>query len=100
MNVSWLKRALVPLFGVLAMMSFPAVQADTFVRSTIGATPSGGLRADFKRGSKYTLTQAGLLRELCAYVDGQGSTASFDGGQHFSIVMYRDSGGVPGAKVA
>lgn len=100
MNVSRLKRALVPLFGVLAMMSFSAAQADSFGRSTIGATPSSGLRADFKRGSKYTLTQPGLLRELCAYVDGQASPVRFDGGQYFRIAMYRDSGGVPGARVA
>ncbi len=100
MNVSRLKRALVPLFGALALLGLSTAQADSFGRTTIGATPLRGLRADFKRGSKYTLTQTGALREMCAYVDGQGSPATFDGGQYFRIVMYRDSGGVPGAKVA
>jgi hypothetical protein len=100
MNLSRLKGALIPLMGVLAMMSWASAQADSFGRSTIGATPSSGLRADFKRGSKFTLTQPGTLRELCAYLDGQGGGTSSNSSQRYRIVVYRDSGGVPGARVA
>jgi hypothetical protein len=101
MIFSALRRALVPLFAGALMASFgSAALADTLGRSTIGTTQSSGLRADFKRGSKFTLTKPGTLRELCAYVDGQAAGAGPDNWQDFNIAIYRDSGGVPAALVA
>jgi hypothetical protein len=95
------RRALVPWVACAVMAGFGSTaQADTLGRTTIGTTQSSGLRADFKRGSKFTLTQPGTLRELCAYVDGQAAGASPDNYQDFFLAIYRDSGGVPAALVA
>jgi hypothetical protein len=94
------KRLMAPLTGVLLLWSFTSAHADTFGRTTIGATPSGGLRADFKRGSKFTLSAPGTLRQLCTYIDGQGGGASSNHAQYFRLVVYRDASGVPGARVA
>jgi len=66
--------------------------------STVGATPSSGLNADFKRGSKFTLSQSGTLHGLSAYLDG--GPASTSGSQQVRMELYADSSGVPGSKVA
>ena len=50
-----------------------------------------------KRGSKFTLSETGTLLSLSAYLDGSGGTA---GSQNVRLALYRDSSGVPGAKVA
>jgi hypothetical protein len=71
-------------------------QDGTFGRTTIGTTPSGGMQADFKRGSKFTLTTNGTIQEICAYLDTLGGGS---GAQTFRYLLYRDDHGVPGAKL-
>jgi len=71
----------------------------TFGRTTIGTTPSGGMIADQKRGSKFTLTDKATLHRFFAYLDGQGG-APTGSSQSVRIVLYRDSGGLPAARLA
>jgi hypothetical protein len=59
------------LCGLLLAALTPAYSAS-FGRSTVGATPSAGLRADFKRGSKFGLTEKGTFQDICIYVDMKG----------------------------
>jgi hypothetical protein len=66
-------------------------------RITVAATPSGGMTANFKRGSKISVANDGLLTRLSAYIDGKGAST---GTQKIRYVLYHDAGGVPGAKVA
>jgi hypothetical protein len=67
-------------------------------RSSIGTLPSKGLTANYKRASSFNLTQPGRLERLSFYVDGNGGVIG-SGGQDGRMVLYRDAGGVPGAKV-
>ena len=90
-------RPLVMLTGLVLLTGFTTARAETFGRTTAGATPSGALRADYKRGSKFTLPQAGTATGLCALLDGGGAAT---GEQSFRLVLYRDVNGAPGAKVA
>ena len=62
-----------------------------------GNTPSGGLSANFKRGSRFTLTQAGTIGTLCAYIDGNGGAS---GSQDFRYALYSDAAGKPDKKLA
>lgn len=80
---------------VLFVVMVPA-RAATFGFPTPGASVSSGLTADFKRGSRFTLTEAGTLQSLCAYLDFAGGGA---GPQQVRLALYRDASGVPGAKV-
>lgn len=59
-------------------------------------TSSGGMTADYKRASKFTLPQNGTLDSLWVYLDGAGATS---GTQELRAVLYRDNSGVPGTKV-
>jgi hypothetical protein len=68
-----------------------------FGRTDIGATPSAGMSAEFKRGSRFTLAANGLVNSICAYIDGRGGGSSLT--QFFRFALYRDNNGVPGAKV-
>jgi hypothetical protein len=94
-------RHLVTMIPMLLFLSWviPA-EAATFGRITVGTTPSGGLRPDYKRGSKFTLTQTGTLKKLCAYLDGMGTVEGGQDYQNFRLALYRDAGGVPDTKVA
>jgi len=65
-------------------------------RTTIGTKTSGGMSADFKRASSFTITARGRLSSMSAYLDGQGGTV---GSQQASYVLYRDANGVPGTRV-
>jgi len=69
----------------------------TFGRTTVGASPSKGMAADQKRGSRFTLTDKATLLGFTAYLDGGGGVS---GTQQVRMVLYRDSGGIPGARVA
>lgn len=68
-----------------------------FGRLDVAPTPSGGMLANHKRGSKFTLVEKGTLLRFSAYLDGAGGSA---GSQTVRMVLYRDSGGVPGTLVA
>jgi hypothetical protein len=84
---------------VMLTTAFPT-HAETFGRTSIGANPSGGLRADHKRGSKFTLSEVATLKSLCAYVDGNGGGTVNWGYQLFRIELFKDVNGVPGERVA
>src|SRR5581483_830133 len=74
-----------------------APEGNTFGRTDVASTPSGGLSADFKRGSRFTLGVQGTLTSFSAYLDGNGGGS---GTQNLRMELYRDSNGAPGAKVA
>jgi hypothetical protein len=69
-----------------------------FGKSSSGETFTSGLAANTKRGSRFYLGQKGLLLNMGAYVDGNGSGTS--GSQSLRMVLYRDSSGRPGTRVA
>ena len=73
-------------------------RAKRFGNATSGEVFTSGLPANTKRGSRFYMGQKGLLLNLAAYVDGNGSGTS--GSQNLRLVLYRDSGGQPGARVA
>jgi hypothetical protein len=76
----------------LLMAAFSSAHAASFGRTTVGATPSAGLRADFKRGSKFVLTENGTFQEICIYVDMKGGGT---GKQALRFALYRDRNGLP-----
>jgi hypothetical protein len=82
--------------GPLAVYATYIPPANNFGRTTVATTPSAGLGSNFKRGSKFTLGQTGTLSSLNAYLDGNGGAS---GSQQLRMGLYRDSSGVPGAKV-
>ena len=67
-----------------------------FGKTTIG-TGMSMLDADFKRASKFTLSQNGRLVALHAYLDGAGTGVGAS--QPIRMSLYADNAGVPGAKV-
>jgi hypothetical protein len=54
------------------------------------------MSANFKRASNFTLSQAGVLTSLSAYLDGNGGAGGF---QNIRLVLYKDVAGTPGDKV-
>jgi hypothetical protein len=95
-----LNRSIGVLAAVLAIvlfaMSAPASAQPVVGRSTIGTLPSGGLSANFKRGSKFTVNEAGVIEDFCVYLDGNGGVS---GSQTVRLVAYKDANGLPGEKV-
>ena len=63
--------------AVLAFFPFTAQAQyyDSFGNYTIGA-PSSGLSGDYKRASRFELTQPGTIAQLHAMLDGKGGPAS------------------------
>ena len=92
-----MKGYLLTLIGALLLLALDSASAHSLGRMSVGATPSGGLRPDFKRGSKFTLAQAGTAHRICAYLDGGGATS---GTESFRFALYKETGGVPDAKIA
>ena len=84
------------LCGLLLTALAPAYSAS-FGRTTVGTTPSGGLRSDFKRGSRFVLTENGTFQDICVYVDSKGGGT---GTQALTFSLYRDRYGVPAEQVA
>jgi hypothetical protein len=97
-----------PTYGYAPPPTQPAAPAKTFTRLTDrlrafgriqeSAVPSAGMTANRKRASKFTMTENGTLLSLWAYLDGSGGVVTGD--QEVRLVLYRDDGGVPGARVA
>ncbi len=58
---------------------------------------TSALAVNTKRGSRFSLSQKGTLLSMVAGVDGNGGGSA---GQSLRMVLYRDSGGVPGSMVA
>jgi hypothetical protein len=83
-----------PGTGTLSIFAtyYPADQYTAAGRASIAATPSGGMSANFKRGSRITLSERGRVTHLSAYLDSLGGTA---GTQSVRLALYRDAGGVP-----
>ena len=69
-----------------------------FGKSSSGDIFTSGLPANTKRGSRFYMGQKGLLLNMGAYVDGNGAGSS--GAQSLRMVLYRDSSGRPGTRVA
>src|SRR4051794_36331648 len=87
---------LIAVTSLAFLAAASAAQAATFGRTTVGAVASGGLRAEYKRGSKFRLSQAGSITQICGYVDGNGGASGI---QKIRYALYGDAGGAPGAKL-
>ena len=86
------------LLGAVALFTpFRAAQAQSFGNTEVGTIPSNGLSADYKRGSKFTLSEPGTVKDVCAYLDGQGGVS---GQQVVRYAIYGDASGTPSNKVA
>ena len=68
-------------------------------RRVADTVPSGGMTADFKRGSSFTMPERGKLFGITALLDGNGSPALQGQVQQFKYAIYSDSNGVPAAKL-
>jgi hypothetical protein len=87
---------LMTLASLLLLGAALQAQAESFGRQTVGTVVSGGLRGEYKRGSKFALSRAGQITQICGYVDGNGGAS---GTQKLRYALYRDTGGTPGAKI-
>lgn len=88
--------ALITLGALSSLHPARAQTTATFGRTSVGAIPSNGLSANFKRASRFNLDTPATLLRLCAYLDGNGGVS---GVQQVRFVLYRDDNGTPGAKV-
>jgi hypothetical protein len=94
-------RAIALIAALLMFTTISTAEATaTFGRTTIGTTPSGGLRPDYKRGSRFQLTEMGVLKQLCAYLDGNGARTGSATTQYFRLALYKEVYGGPGEKVS
>jgi hypothetical protein len=84
------------LLLALAPARAPAQALSKFGRTTVGATPSAGLRVDFKRGSKFVLPQRAAITSICAYLDTNGGGT---GTQWVRFALYRDQNGIPAQQI-
>ena len=97
MNTSTRHRVFFTLAALLAVIIIAPARA-AIVGQLDGGTPSSGLSGDFKRGSRVTLTEPGILSVLDARLDGFGGPQS--GLQRITMSVYTDVNGVPGVKLA
>jgi hypothetical protein len=90
-----------PGSGTLSVMAEYFSNADlrSAGRTTIGTLPSGGMTADHKRGSSFTMPERGKVYAVSAYLDGNGSTSAEVYGQGLKYIIYADANGVPGEKL-
>src|SRR5688572_16784685 len=88
--------AIVAIAVLLLLNIVPPAHAATLGQTAVGTIPSAGLTANFKRGSKFALAEAGTIESVCAYLDGNGGVS---GNQEVRFAVYRDTNGVPGQKV-
>ncbi len=89
-------RAIGLIAALLLLPCLIPAEAASFGRTTAGTIPSGGLREDFKRGSKFVLSEAGEMSNICAYLDSNGGGTGY---QPLALVLYRDQNGIPANKV-
>ena len=86
--------------GVSSTSSPITISATSGGTSTFGTTTPGlstdTASADFKEVSKYTAPAAGSVIKVTGYVSGLGAAS---GSQPVRVVIYADSGGVPGARL-
>jgi hypothetical protein len=62
----------------------------------IGPTPSGGMRADFKRASSLVLPRRATVVGISVYLDALGGGSGL---QLFTLALYADDHGKPGSLV-
>lgn len=67
-----------------------------FGRSSSGTLKSSGMAANYKRGSKFTVSYKGRILNFGAYLDGGGGPS---GSQSLRVAMYTNSNGQPGSLV-
>ena len=92
-----LTRLLAIAFSAILLSAFvPAHALSNFGRTTIGGITSSGLRADFKRGSKFVLSEKAVMVRICAFIDGKGGGS---GSQNLRFALYRDRNGTPAEQV-
>ena len=89
-------KLIVFLIAILLLTHVEPAAAQAFGKDQVGTIPSAGLSANFKRGSRFTVTDAGTILGICAYLDGNGGVS---GTQTVRFVLYADSNGVPGQKI-
>lgn len=95
------RRALTHVYSFILAIAFFAMAGSasattTLGRTTVGTLPSAGLSANFKRGSKFSVSERGALEVLCAYLDGNGGVS---GTQAVRYAIYKDANGAPGQKL-
>ena len=91
------QRILFTLMAIFALaMTLPA-HAQQFGHAFEDGGPSSGLSGDYKRGSKFALTEPGVLNMMKAFIDGKGGPQT--GYQNVAMDIYRDASGVPGVKL-
>ena len=78
---------------------FPDSQIRNAGRTTIGTIASGGMTADFKRASSFTMPERGKMYAITSYVDSGGPNMAPFTPQNFRYALYKDANGVPGAKL-
>jgi hypothetical protein len=91
-----LRACLALVFLATAIALSAQAQAASFGRETVGTLTSAGLRADFKRGSKFVLSERATLQSLCAYLDSNGGGT---GVQWLRYALYRDRNGAPAEQI-
>jgi len=77
----------------LNMLYLGVRQARVAGRGILASTPSSGLSANVKRGSRFVLWEPARVFELSAYLDGLGGAS---GTQKLRYDIYDDANGVPG----
>jgi hypothetical protein len=74
----------------------PQAQLHHAGRTAAAPSQSSGLRAEYKRGSSFSLTEAGRVNAITMYLDGKGGAS---GAQSVGFGLYADAGGAPGSLV-
>ncbi len=92
-----LQRIFLALVASTALAAVSPAQAVEFGQPD-GGTPSSGLSGDFKRGSRVTLTEPGVVTYLKAKLDGFGGPQT--GSQFIHLSLYTDVNGRAGCKLA
>jgi hypothetical protein len=98
MNTST-RRLFFTLVAIIAIATVTSAHAEvSFGHTSLDGGPSSGLSGDYKRGSRFALTEPGILNMMRAYLDGYGGPQT--GSQRVSMVLYADANGMPGVKLA
>jgi hypothetical protein len=85
------------LLAAMHLMPAQAQSISTFGKTAAsGATASAGLTANFKRASRFTLTEPATVKDICVYLDGNGGGSGL---QFVHYALYTDVNGVPARKV-
>jgi hypothetical protein len=93
------RRLFFALAALVAIATVTSAQAEEFGHLGLDdGVPSSGLSGDYKRGSRFALSQPGVLNMMKAYLDGYGGPQT--GHQDITMVVYADANGTPGAKLA